>query len=227
MTSPCLAVESDGPWREIPVGGRLGRGLPSTGGGGRELTPLFPQRQYQSIRYYTADTTPPRPLRISSISLHLEELPEWSEQNMRESLAYGTVPLSPKHKNTPTGRTTVGQHTDCNLDTPVRCRRRLTAANHRRNSHGAGAGDSLGRGNGKGIGYLRPASRHPPRNAHAVRHPPPGTPLTGQDVVAGWKEARRLLSLLRTHTHTRREAQERIPSVSFASESTARKEADD
>lgn len=54
-----------------------------------------------------------------------------------------------------------------------------------------------------------------------------GTPLTGQDVVAGWKEARRLLSLLRTHTHTRREAQERIPSVSFASESTARKEADD
>lgn len=66
----------------------------------------------------------------------------------------------------------------------MRCKRRLTAANHRRNSHGDGAGDNLSRGNGKGIGYLRPASRHPPRNAHAVRHPSPGGPLTGQEDVS-------------------------------------------
>lgn len=36
---------------------------------------------------------------------------------MEASSTYGTVPLSPKHKNTPTDRTTVGQH--CNLDACV------------------------------------------------------------------------------------------------------------
>lgn len=46
-----------------------------------------------------------------------------------------------------------------------------------------------------------------------------GAPLTGQDVgvpVADWKEARRLLSLLRTYPYPHAEKRKkRIPSVSF------------
>lgn len=53
-----------------------------------------------------------------------------------------------------------------------------------------------------------------------------GAPLTGQDVsvpVADWKEARRLLSLLRTYPYPHAEKRKkRIPSVSFLPNPRAR-----